>query len=42
MSAVLGMINACGFPPFVQNDPYKTLEYLGRASLLLRRPDEGE
>ena len=42
MGAVLGIRNPKGHDPIVQNDPYKTVEYLGLASLPLRRIDERE
>ena len=42
MGAVLGIRNPKGHDLIVQNDLYKTLEYLGRASLLLRRIAERE
>ena len=42
MGAVVGIRNPKGHDAIVQNDPYKTLEYLGLARLLLRRIDERE
>ena len=40
MGIVLGIRNPKAHDPIEQNDPYKTLEYLGLASLLLKRIDE--
>jgi len=42
MGAVVGIRNPKAHDEIVQNDPYKTLEYLGFASLLMKRIDEGE
>ena len=42
MDAVVGIRNPKAHDAIVQNDPYKTLEYLGLASLLLKRIDERE
>ena len=42
MGAVVGIRNPKAHDAIVQNDPYKTLEYLGLASLLLKRIDERE
>ena len=37
---IIGIRNLKAHDHIVQNDPYKTLDYLGLASLLLRRVDE--
>ena len=42
MGAMQGIRNPKAHEVIIQNDPYKTLEYLGIASLLLRRLDERE
>ena len=40
MGAIQGIRNRKAHDNIVQNDPYRTLEYLGLASLLLKRVDE--
>ena len=40
--AMLGIRNPKAHDEATQLDPYRTLEYLGFASLLMRRADEGE
>ena len=40
IGAIVGIRNPKGHDIVSQNDPYKTLEYLGLASLLLKRVDE--
>ena len=42
MGSMLGVRNPKAHDAIVQNDPYKTLECLGLASLLLKRVDERE
>lgn len=42
MGATLGIRNPKAHSNIVMKDPYKTLEYLGFASLLMRRADEGK
>ena len=42
MGSMQGIRNPKAHHAIVQNDPYKTLEYLGLASLLLKRVDERE
>ena len=42
MGAMVGIRNPKAHDTVVQTDPYRTLEYLGFASLLLRRAEEGK
>lgn len=42
MGAMVGVRNPKAHDNIVQTDPYRTLEYLGFASLLMRRIEEGE
>ena len=42
MGAMVGIRNPKAHDNVVQTDPYRTLEYLGFASLLMRRIEEGE
>lgn len=42
MGAMVGIRNPKAHDNVVQTDPYRTLEYLGFASLLMKRVDEGE
>ena len=40
--ATIGIRNPKAHDNVIQTDPYKTLEYLGLASLLMRRIEEGK
>ena len=42
MGAIVGIRNPKAHDNIVQTDPFRTLEYLGLASLLMKRAEEGK